>query len=194
MFAYLELIDFGWNTKMSEDECALYIATLYYCGILEHGHHEEASAVLLRIKAIVQFGISKGIFPKEQWDKTSTTIKKAQDTFEIKTTKEKVAGLMASTLDYIIENEGIRNLLNGCLVLNKNFQVSFRGGLPTMRDDNLATVEIKNLQSTEIFNSFLSVGVDSIESELLAPFIDQLVYEVIGKFELQSSEFINLPE
>jgi hypothetical protein len=62
---------------MSEDEGALYIATLYYCGILKHGQHAAASALLPRVHSIVQFGLSKGMISQEVWAAVSRDIQKA---------------------------------------------------------------------------------------------------------------------
>lgn len=69
VIAYLELIDNAWNAKMSEDEGALYIAILYYCGLVKHGLHEEAKSRLSRIDAIVNVGLSKGSIAQARWDK-----------------------------------------------------------------------------------------------------------------------------
>ena len=77
MGAYLELIDNAWNTKMSEDEGALYIATLYYCGILKHGLHAEASALHSRIQSIASFGLPKGMISQARWEKFSGAIQQA---------------------------------------------------------------------------------------------------------------------
>lgn len=77
MLAYLELIDNAWKTKMSEDEGALYIATLYYCGILKHGHHEEANALYSRIQSVANFGVSKGMISQARWAKFSEAIQQA---------------------------------------------------------------------------------------------------------------------
>lgn len=75
--AYLELIDNAWNAKMSEDEGSLYIATLYYCGILKLGQHVEASALHNRIQSIVGFGLSKGMISQARWAKFSAAIQQA---------------------------------------------------------------------------------------------------------------------
>ncbi|KAF1723123.1 hypothetical protein [Pseudoxanthomonas wuyuanensis] len=77
MLAYLELIDNAWKTKMSEDEGALYIATLYYCGILKLGLRAEASPLHSRIQSIVSFGLPKGMISQARWSKFSTAIQQA---------------------------------------------------------------------------------------------------------------------
>jgi hypothetical protein len=77
ILAYLGLIDNAWNWKLSEDEGALYIATLYYCGILKDGQFEEATALLPRIIAIVRLGLSKGMISSERWGKILVGINKA---------------------------------------------------------------------------------------------------------------------
>ncbi|BBA36985.1 putative uncharacterized protein [Methylocaldum marinum] len=75
--AYLELIDNAWKAKMSEDEGALYIATLYYCGLIKHGFHPESSSLHSRIQSIVALGLSKGLISQERWAKFSGAIQKA---------------------------------------------------------------------------------------------------------------------
>lgn len=77
MLAYLELIDNAWKAKMTEDEGALYIATLYYCGILKRGLRDEASDLYSRIKSIVSFGLPKGMISQARWDKFSVAIQQA---------------------------------------------------------------------------------------------------------------------
>ncbi|MFZ2209566.1 MAG: hypothetical protein WAV22_12945 [Porticoccaceae bacterium] len=77
MLAYLELIDNAWNAKMSEDDGVLYIATLYYCGILKHGLHTEAHALHSRIQSIVSFGLPKGMISQARWEKFSGAIQQA---------------------------------------------------------------------------------------------------------------------
>lgn len=80
MLAYLELIDNAWNAKMSEDEGALYIAILYYCGIVKQGDLEDAEALLARIQEIVSFGLPKGMISQARWSKFSSAIKEATRT------------------------------------------------------------------------------------------------------------------
>ena len=77
MLAYLEIIDNAWNTKMSESEGALYIATLYYCGILKHGLHTEAEALRSRIESIVAFDLPRGMISQTRWSKFSEAIEQA---------------------------------------------------------------------------------------------------------------------
>lgn len=74
---YLEIIDNAWSAKMSEDEGALYVATLYYCGLLKHGLHAEASALHSRIQSIVGFGLLKGMISQARWAKFSAAIQQA---------------------------------------------------------------------------------------------------------------------
>lgn len=76
--AYLELIDIAWAAKMTEDEGALYIAALYYCGILKEGYQSEAEALLPRIHSVVEFGLPKGMISKARWSKFSAAINDAK--------------------------------------------------------------------------------------------------------------------
>lgn len=75
--AYLELIDNAWNAKMSEDEGALYIATLYYCGLLQNGLQEKAAQLFARIQSVVEFGVPRGMISPLRWSKFSETIQQA---------------------------------------------------------------------------------------------------------------------
>ena len=65
VLAYLQLIDNAWDASMSEDEAALYIATLYYDGITKAGHHSEATALHGRIQSIVEFGRERGLISEK---------------------------------------------------------------------------------------------------------------------------------
>lgn len=76
--AYLNLIDTAWNSSMSADEAALYVATLYYCGTIKHGLHAEEAALWPRIQAVVRFGLEKGLITKAQWDKYESVIKRTK--------------------------------------------------------------------------------------------------------------------
>ena len=67
------------KAKMSEDEGALYVATLYFCGIVKAGLHGEASPLLLRISSIAQFGLSKHTISEDRWNKFSMAIQQAND-------------------------------------------------------------------------------------------------------------------
>lgn len=76
--AYLELIDNAWNGDMSEDEGALYIAVLYYCGLLKAGHTQEAESLLSRIHSIADFGVRRQMISQARWDKFHGAIVKTQ--------------------------------------------------------------------------------------------------------------------
>jgi hypothetical protein len=65
MIAYLQFIDNAWDANMSEDEAALYIATLYYDGISKTGSQTEASALHGRILSIVEFGRARGLISEK---------------------------------------------------------------------------------------------------------------------------------
>jgi hypothetical protein len=42
VIAYLGMIDEAWNAKFTEEEAAMFIATLYYSGLKREGHDTEA--------------------------------------------------------------------------------------------------------------------------------------------------------
>lgn len=66
VLAYLELLDLAWQSKMSVDEAALYIATLYYCGIAKAGHIAEAEPLLSRINELSRLGLSLGTISEQR--------------------------------------------------------------------------------------------------------------------------------
>lgn len=65
VLGYLELIDKAWHSKFSEDEAALYIATLFYCGLAKAGDHAQASALFPRLQSVAKFGLSKGMISEK---------------------------------------------------------------------------------------------------------------------------------
>lgn len=69
VFAYLNLVDNAWYSNFSADECAMYIAILYYGGMLEKGRHADAARLLERVNAIANFNVPKGLISQEQWKK-----------------------------------------------------------------------------------------------------------------------------
>jgi len=79
IMAYLELIDIAWNSQMSEDEAAMYIATLYFSGLCKNGYGAEASALLPRIVDIAEFGVNKGLISDQRWQKFAGAIRDARE-------------------------------------------------------------------------------------------------------------------
>ena len=71
---YLHYLDRAWKNKMNEDEGALYISTLYLCGILDLGLNKEADELYSRMKRIVDFGLSIGSIQHEGWNVFKTQI------------------------------------------------------------------------------------------------------------------------
>lgn len=61
VLAYLGLIDQAWDGRFTEEEAAMFVATLYYSGLKREGHHAEARALAPRHSAIGQadFGAGK---------------------------------------------------------------------------------------------------------------------------------------
>lgn len=78
---YLELIDDAWKAKMTEDEASLYIATIYYCGLLEKGFKDESAHLYKRINEVVGYKLEKGIIRSKIWDEFHDIIKKARHDF-----------------------------------------------------------------------------------------------------------------
>lgn len=77
LMGYLQLIDNAWAASMTEDEAAMYIATLYYCGLVENGHQMEARAVVGRINSVGQFGVSNGSISMDRATKLLAAIQLA---------------------------------------------------------------------------------------------------------------------
>lgn len=75
--AYLEIIDNAWTAKMSEDEGAIYIATLHCCGLLKHGIYDEARYLYLRILHAGIDGVERGVISQARWDKFSAALNQA---------------------------------------------------------------------------------------------------------------------
>jgi hypothetical protein len=62
---------------MSEDEGALYIATLYYCGLVQNGLQEKAEHLFARIQSVVEFGVPRGLISPLRWSNFSEAIRQA---------------------------------------------------------------------------------------------------------------------
>lgn len=108
-----------------------------------------------------------------------------------KTTKIKVAGLAASTIDYVINDAGLGMLVAGSLVLDKELRPSFRSGKPKLGGDIFAVAAIGELEEAEIFKTLAQT--DMRDPSMFQPFVDQLIYAVLGKFEAQCPAFAALP-
>lgn len=103
----------------------------------------------------------------------------------------KVAGLAASCLDYVITDAGVSTLIAGSLVLDNTLQVSFRGGKPKIGNDILAVVSLGDLDESDVFKSLANSGMK--DTTMFEPFIDQLVYAAIRRFETQCPAFAAIP-
>ena len=75
--AYLKILDLAWQTGMNEDEAAMYVATLYFCGIMKAGLEDEAAHILERLNSVGEFGLSKGMIDGQRHAKFIATIKEA---------------------------------------------------------------------------------------------------------------------
>ena len=105
-------------------------------------------------------------------------------------TKMKISGLAASAVDYVIRDAGLKGLLAGSLVLDKELGVSFRGGRHVANGSIIATVAIADLDESEILKSLVSRDIR--DTSMLQPVVDQLIYAVIREFEAQSATFAGL--
>ncbi len=57
---YLNILDHAWSMKMTEDEAAMFVATLYLSGLLKHGLLQEADLLDRRLSKVTQFGFERG--------------------------------------------------------------------------------------------------------------------------------------
>lgn len=57
---YLQILDEAWNNKFTEDEAAMFVATLYYSGLVKAGKHDLAEQLRQRLATVPKFGIEKG--------------------------------------------------------------------------------------------------------------------------------------
>lgn len=78
MVAYLKLIDGAWDSNMTEDEAAMYIASLYVAGLKKHGFHAVALPVLERLMSVGQFGVTHGTIRVELAHRFLTAIDDAR--------------------------------------------------------------------------------------------------------------------
>jgi len=84
ILAYLKLIDKWWYLRKTEDEAALYIAVLYYAGILEQGgQSDESTHLLSRITSISKFGLSKRMISPQSWDTCAEVINTVHNEMDI---------------------------------------------------------------------------------------------------------------
>lgn len=108
-----------------------------------------------------------------------------------KTTKMKIAGLLASTLDSVIKDDGVGKLVAGSLAMDKNLHIGFSSGIAKTGGMFIAVVAVGELKEAEVI---MTLGDNGIENPLLLqPFIDQLVYAALRRFEEQSPTFAALP-
>ena len=98
----------------------------------------------------------------------------------------KAAGLAASTVDHILENEGVPTLLGGSLVLDKEFRVSFRTGKASRNASIKAVVTLGDLQAAQPFREFHSQDINDMS--MYSIFVDKLIYEAMAALEYQLSE------
>lgn len=113
-----------------------------------------------------------------------------------KTTKMKVAGLAASTLDHVVKVDGIGVLVAGSLVLKKQLRPAFIMGKPKIGGDILAVVSIGELEEAELFKMFAKINMDKLPSDVpmfAAEAIDKIVYAALSKFAAQCPAFAALP-
>jgi hypothetical protein len=74
LLKYIEIIDSAKESGMNEEEVAMHIAVIYYCGLLKHGHKEIAENLYQRIASIVKTRVSNHQISEDCWKKHLRTI------------------------------------------------------------------------------------------------------------------------
>jgi hypothetical protein len=77
--AYLGFLDIAWKAKMNEHEASMYMAILYYCGLIDNGHYDVAEPVGQRIQAVSEFCLPKGMIGEAHWKRFNKAIHEAAD-------------------------------------------------------------------------------------------------------------------
>ena len=118
-----------------------------------------------------------------------------------KLTKEKIMGLTASNLDFVISQQGIHSLLAGSIVLDKNLNSSFSSGKPRVDGHVIAVCAIAELEEAEIFQKVKDL-IDSgkktedemmkMMAPLLSSTVDQIVFAASRTFIAECPEFASL--
>ena len=107
------------------------------------------------------------------------------------TTKMKVAGLTASAVDYVINDEGEAMLVGGSIVLDRELRPTFHRGKPERSGKILAIVAIRDLEEAEILK--FTARLDMHDPSMCQPFLGQLIDAVLREFEAQCPDFAALP-
>lgn len=76
---YLEMIDQAWNAKFTEEEAAMFIATLYYSGLKQNGHHEDAHQLAKKLSSVGQSDYASGKIGMQRLQSFMTHIEKANE-------------------------------------------------------------------------------------------------------------------
>lgn len=77
--AFLKLLDVAWGADMNEDEAAMYVATLFFVGILRSGDEAGAEALLDRLNQVGDFGVAHGMIARFRHEKFRAAIDAAID-------------------------------------------------------------------------------------------------------------------
>lgn len=78
---YIRLLEDMWRLKTTEEEAAMYIAALFYRGILKTGYKEEALLLQKRIAEVGIFGVEHGLITRSRFDQITSEVRAATDEF-----------------------------------------------------------------------------------------------------------------
>ena len=77
VLAFLKMIDQAWDSKFTEEEAAMFIATLYYSGLKREGHDAEARALASRLSTTGQADFGAGKISMQRLSVFMAAIEKA---------------------------------------------------------------------------------------------------------------------
>lgn len=79
VLAYLEMLDQAWSAKFTDEEAAMFVATLYYSGLMQHGFYDEAGPLEIRLQEIGARGFAAGKIGMQRLSSFKAHIDKANE-------------------------------------------------------------------------------------------------------------------
>ena len=77
VLAYLKMIDQAWDSKFTEEEAAMFIATLYYSGLKREEHNSEARSLAGRLSTTGQADFAAGKIGMQRLSAFMAAVEKA---------------------------------------------------------------------------------------------------------------------
>lgn len=79
VLAYLEMLDQAWNAKFTDEEAAMFVATLYYSGLIQNGFYDEAQPLESRLEHLGATGFASGKIGMQRLSSFKAHIQKANE-------------------------------------------------------------------------------------------------------------------